>query len=105
MLQEANPKFYKEQLMMAVWGIELGARCRNRSAHQARGSPAELLRAPCLGRGWGPLLTPPAFVGIAVPLAQPLQSHGRCAGGGRSTAECFSSVWTQSLNNGSIKGG
>lgn len=38
MLQEANPKFYKEQLMMAKEGIELGACCHNNRERQAPGS-------------------------------------------------------------------
>lgn len=45
MLQEANPKFYKEQLMMAKQGIELG--------DHGPGAVAELLRVPCLGRSRG----------------------------------------------------
>lgn len=72
MLQKANPKFYKEQLMMAKQGIELGARCHNNRERRTRGSCGVALSS-CLGRsqgdgGCGMLVTPPTLVGIIVSL-------------------------------------
>lgn len=92
MLQEANPKFYKEQLMMAKQGVELGARCHNNQERRAPGS-CSAVSSLCLGRSQEPgvLLTPPKSLGIvAVSLAELLKSHEDCAAGlsRPSTVEC-----------------
>lgn len=69
MLQEANPKFYKEHLMMAKEGIELGACCLNNREHQTLGN-CRVTASFVFGKesgGRGVPLTPPMLVGIAVP--------------------------------------